>query len=156
VEIIEGEICVRGESVSAGYYKDPEATAAAFRDGWFHTGDLGHFDEDGFLYYDGRCKNLIVLSNGENVSPEALEHRLYRVEGILDAVVYEKNGCITAEVWADPNVFPDRESLWRAISRVNRTVSAFQQIGEVVLRTEPFDKTATQKIKRYETGKEKS
>ena len=154
VKIIDGEICVRGESVSKGYYNDPEATAAAFRDGWFHTGDLGHFDDDGYLYYDGRCKNLIVLSNGENVSPEALEQKLYRVEGILDAVVYEKNGRITAEVWADPNVFPDRESLWRAISNVNRTVSAWQQIGEIVMRTEPFEKTATQKIKRYERRKE--
>ena len=154
VRIIDGEICVRGESVSKGYYNDPEATAAAFRDGWFHTGDLGHFDGDGYLYYDGRCKNLIVLSNGENVSPEALEHKLYRVEGILDAVVYEKNGRITAEVWADPHLFPDRETLWRAISNVNRTVSAWQQIGEIVMRTEPFEKTATQKIKRYERRKE--
>ena len=97
---------------------------------------------------------MLTKPNGENVSPEALEQKLYRVEGILDAVVYEKNGCITAEVWADPNVFPDRESLWRAISRVNRTVSAFQQIGDLVMRTEPFEKTATQKIKRYERRKE--
>ena len=156
VQIIGGEICVRGESVSAGYYKDPVSTAAAYQDGWFHTGDLGHFDADGFLYYDGRCKNLIVLPNGENVSPEALEQKLYRVEGILDAVVYEKNGCITAEVWADPSLFPDRESLWQAISRVNRTVSAFQQIGDLVMRSEPFEKTATQKIKRYERRKEKA
>ena len=76
------------------------------------------------------------------------------MEGILDAVVYEKNGRITAEVWADPHLFPDRETLWRAISNVNRTVSAWQQIGEIVMRTEPFEKTATQKIKRYERRKE--
>lgn len=154
VAIREGEICVRGESVSPGYYNDPEATAVAFRDGWFHTGDLGYFDKDGYLYYSGRCKNLIVLPNGENVSPEALEQKLYRVEGILDAVVCERGGRIVAEVYADPKLFPDRDSLWDAISRVNRTVSAFQQIGDVVLRTEPFDKTATQKIKRYESRKE--
>ena len=154
VSIIDGEICVRGDSVSPGYYNDPESTAAAFQDGWFHTGDLGYLDEDGYLYYTGRCKNLIVLSNGENVSPEALEQKLYRVEGIVDAVVYEKNGCITAEVWADPARFPDQETLWQAISRVNRTVSPFQQIGALVMRTEPFEKTMTQKIKRYETRKE--
>ena len=154
VRIIEGEICVRGESVSPGYYNDPEATAAAFRDGWFHTGDLGYLDKDGFLYYSGRCKNLIVLANGENVSPEALEQRLYRVEGILDTVVFERNGRITAEIWADPKVFPDRESLWKAVNLVNRTLSPYQQIGDLVMRTEPFEKTATQKIKRYKTGKE--
>ena len=154
VEIRDGEICVRGTSVSPGYYNDPEATAAAYRDGWFHTGDLGHIDKDGYLYYTGRCKNLIVLPNGENVSPEALEQKLYRVEGILDAVVYEKDARIVAEVYADPKLFPDRDSLWAAISRVNRTVSAFQQIGDVVMRSAPFDKTATQKIKRYENRKE--
>ena len=154
VSLIDGEICVRGETVSPGYYNDPEATAAAFRDGWFHTGDLGRFDRDGYLYYSGRCKNLIVLPNGENVSPEALEQKLYRIDGILDAVVYERDGRIVAEVYADPRLFPDRDSLWSAISRVNRTVSAFQQIGELVMRTGPFDKTATQKIKRYETRKE--
>lgn len=156
VEIIDGEICVRGDTVSPGYYNDPEATATAFRDGWFRTGDLGRFDADGYLYYAGRCKNLIVLPNGENVSPEALERKLYRVDGINDAVVYEKDGCIVAEVYADPKVFPDRDSLWSAISRVNRTVTAFQQIGDLVMRDAPFDKTATQKIKRYENGKEKS
>ena len=145
---------MRGETVSPGYYNDPEATAVSFRDGWFHTGDLGRFDRDGYLYYSGRCKNLIVLPNGENVSPEALEQKLYRIDGILDAVVYERDGHIVAEVYADPRLFPDRDSLWSAISRVNRTVSAFQQIGELVMRTGPFDKTATQKIKRYETRKE--
>ena len=154
VQILDGEICVRGDTVSPGYYNDPEATAVAFRDGWFRTGDLGYFDKDGYLFYSGRCKNLIVLPNGENVSPEALEQKLYRVEGILDAVVYEKDGRIVAEVYADPKLFPDRDSLWSAISRVNRTLSAFQQIGDLVMRTAPFDKTATQKIKRYESRKE--
>ena len=95
-----------------------------------------------------------MLPNGENVSPEALEQKLYRIDGILDAVVYERDGRIVEEVYADPRLFPDRDSLWSAISRVNRTVSAFQQIGELVMRTGPFDKTATQKIKRYETRKE--
>ena len=154
VQILDGEICVRGATVSPGYYNDPETTAVAFRGGWFRTGDLGYFDKDGYLYYSGRCKNLIVLPNGENVSPEALEQKLYRVEGILDAVVYERGGRIVAEVYADPKLFPDRDSLWAAISRVNRTVSAFQQIGELEMRAAPFEKTATQKIKRYESRKE--
>ncbi len=154
VTLIDGEICVRGDSVSPGYYNDPEATAWYFRDGWFHTGDLGRFDEDGYLYFTGRCKNLIVLSNGENVSPEALEAKLGAIEGVQESVVYQKDGRITAEVYADPQFFPDRESLWQEISKLNRTVSSFQQIGELVMRDKPFEKTVTQKIKRFESGKE--
>ncbi len=156
VKILDGEICVRGKSVSPGYYNDPESTAACFRDGWFHTGDLGYIDKDGYLFFTGRSKNLIVLANGENVSPEALEEKLYRIDGVLDAVVYAQNGRITAEIYADPKVFPDRDALWQAISRVNRTVSSFQQIGDLVMRREPFEKTVTQKIKRYQIRKEQS
>ena len=147
--IIDGEICVRGDSVSPGYYKDPAANAEAYRDGWFHTGDLGRKDADGYLWFTGRKKNLIVLSNGENVSPEMLEERLYRVDGVVDALVYEEKGKITAEIYADRNVLPDRESVWQEIDRINRALAPHEHIGELVLRSEPFEKTATQKIKRY-------
>lgn len=146
--LIDGEICVRGESVSPGYYNDPEANAEAYRGGWFHTGDLGRIDRDGYLYFLGRRKNLIVLPNGENVSPELLEERLYRIDGVTDAVVYEKNGKITAEIYPDVSVLPDREAVWREIDRVNRTLKPHEQIGALTLRSEPFEKTATQKIKR--------
>lgn len=148
-KIIDGEICVRGDSVSPGYYKDPEGNAEAYRDGWFHTGDLGRVDKDGYLWFLGRKKNLIVLSNGENVSPELLEEKLYRVEGVQDAVVYEKNGKITAEVYADPGILPDREAVYREIDKINKTLKPHEHIGELVLRSEPFEKTVTQKIKRY-------
>lgn len=77
-------------ATSTGYYRDEAATAESFRDGWFHTGDLGRIDKRGFLYFQGRVKNLIVLSNGENVSPEELETRLYQLDGVRDAIVYEK------------------------------------------------------------------
>lgn len=93
------------------YYRDEAATAESFRDGWFHTGDLGRMDKRGFLYFQGRVKNLIVLSNGENVSPEELETRLYQLDGVRDAIVYEENQQITAEVYADPAVFPDEAAL---------------------------------------------
>ena len=146
--ILDGEICVRGDSVSPGYYNDAEANAEAYRGGWFHTGDLGRIDKKGYLYFLGRRKNLIVLSNGENVSPELLEEKLYRVEGITDAVVYEKNGKITAEVYPDTDILPDRDAVWREIDRVNRTLKPHEQIGALTLRSEPFEKTATQKIKR--------
>lgn len=88
--IIDGEICVRGGSVSPGYYHDEAATAKSFRNGWFHTGDLGRVNKRGFLYFQGRMKNLIVLANGENVSPEELETRLYQIDGVRDAIVYKK------------------------------------------------------------------
>lgn len=72
------------------------------------------------LYFQGRVKNLIVLANGENVSPEELETQLYQLEGVRDAIVYEKNQQITAEIYADPAVFPDEAALWRAVGEINR------------------------------------
>ena len=150
VRILDGEICVRGDSVFAGYYADEAATSACFRDGWFHTGDLGSLDQDGYLYFTGRLKNLIILPNGENVSPEELEERLYRVDGVRDVLVYERDGKITAELFADPEKIPDRDAAWRAIREVNRSLAAFKQIGDIILRDSEFEKTATRKIKRYQ------
>ena len=146
--IIDGEICVRGSSVSPGYYHDEAATAESFRDGWFHTGDLGRVDKRGFLYFQGRVKNLIVLANGENVSPEELETRLYQIDGVRDAIVYEKNQQITAEIYADPAIFPDAAALWQAVGEVNRHLPPYKQIGNLIFRENEFEKTATQKIRR--------
>ena len=149
VRILDREICVRGDSVSPGYYKDPEATAESFRDGWFHTGDLGRMDRKGNLYFEGRIKNLIILANGENVSPEELEEKLYQAEGILDAVVYARDGKITAELFVDRTLIPDVPAAWRIVSPINRTLASYKQIAEIVLRETEFEKTATRKIKRY-------
>ena len=149
VKIIGREICVRGDSVSPGYYKDTQATAESFRDGWFHTGDLGWLDWKGNLFFEGRIKNLIILANGENVSPEELEEKLYQTEGILDAAVYEKDGRITAELFVDRALIPDMSAAWRIVSPINRSLASFKQIGEIVLRETEFEKTATRKIKRY-------
>ncbi len=148
VQILDREICVRGDSVSPGYYKDPQATEAQFRDGWFHTGDLGRMDQSGNLYFKGRIKNLIILANGENVSPEELEEKLYQADGILDAVVYGKDGKITAELFVDRRLIPDLPAVRRIVSGVNSTLPAFKRIGEIVLRETEFEKTATRKIKR--------
>ncbi len=149
VRIVNGEICVRGDNVSPGYYKDETATGESFHDGWFHTGDLGRLDRKGYLYYEGRIKNLIILANGENVSPEELEEKLYQLDGILDAVVYEKDGRITAELFVDRMLIPDLSAAWRIVSPINRTLASFKQIAEIVLRETEFEKTATRKIKRY-------
>ena len=149
VSIIDREICVRGESVSPGYYKDPDATAESFYDGWFHTGDIGQLDKKGNLFFEGRIKNLIILSNGENVSPEELEEKLYQTEGILDAIVYEKDGKITAELFADREIIPDVSAARQIVSRINHSSASFKQIADVVLRDKDFEKTVTNKIKRY-------
>ena len=89
----DGEIQVRGENVMKSYYKNEAATRAAFtEDGWFKTGDLGRLDEDGCLYLTGRIKNLIILGNGENVSPEELETlAVNQIPGVRDALVTEEN-----------------------------------------------------------------
>lgn len=149
VKIDGREICVRGDSVSPGYYRDAQATSESFRDGWFHTGDLGRLDRKGNLFFEGRIKNLIILANGENVSPEELEEKLYQTEGILDAAVYEKDGRITAELFVDRALIPDVPAAWRIVSPINRSLASFKQIGEIVLRETEFEKTATRKIKRY-------
>lgn len=149
VKIDGREICVRGASVSPGYYRDAQATSESFRDGWFHTGDLGRLDRKGNLFFEGRVKNLIILANGENISPEELEEKLYQTEGILDAAVYEKDGRITAELFVDRAMIPDLSAAWRVVSPINRSLASFKQVGEIVLRETEFEKTATRKIKRY-------
>lgn len=149
VRIIDREICVSGDSVSPGYYNDPEATAENFRGGWFHTGDIGWLDRKGNLFFEGRIKNLIILSNGENVSPEELEEQLYQAEGILDAIVYEKDGKITAELYTDREIIPDASAAWHIVSRINHMNASFKQIADIVLRDKTFEKTITNKIKRY-------
>ena len=148
VRIINGEICVRGDSVSPGYYKDGILNLKAFQNGWFHTGDLGWIDRKGFIHYRGRQKNLIVLANGENVSAEALEEKLTRIDGIEEAVVSEKDGKITAELFTAPGILPDKEACWHVVSHLNRRLPVHQQIGDLILRDHEFEKTVTRKIKR--------
>ena len=106
-------------------------------------------DAKGFLYFSGRKKNLIILSNGENVSPEELEEHLYREDGVIDAIVYEKAGRITAEMFVDREVIPDKTAAWGTVSRVNRRLASFKQISDIILRESEFEKTVTRKIKRY-------
>ena len=153
VKIINGEICVRGDSVSPGYYNDEAATREAFRDGWFHTGDIGRIDSQGYIFFGGREKNLIVLPNGENVSPEQLEQLLYRVDGVEDALVSQDGGIICAEVYADRSIIPDEAALQKVVDGINSGLPLFKQIGRIKLREKPFEKTSTQKIKRYRRGK---
>ena len=151
VRILDNEICVRGENVMPGYFRDEKATAAVMADGWFHTGDLGYLDRDGFLFLTGRKKNLIVLSNGENVSAEELEGRLLRIPNVEEVVVRAEDDVITAEIYC-----LDKNGINGAVEQLNRELPPFKRIGRVVFRDEEFEKTTTRKIKRYESGKEVS
>lgn len=144
-----GEILVKGSNVMMGYYDDPEATAEAFIDGWFKTGDYGYIDEDGFLFFRGRKKNLIVLSNGKNVSPEEIEDKLSTIEYVKEVVVYEENNFITAEFWLDTLAVPDaKERIKNDVNEINKKMPMYKQVAKVKTRDTEFPKTTTLKILR--------
>ena len=152
VRFEQGEILVRGDCVMLGYYKDPEATAAAItEDGWFHTGDLGHLDEEGYLYITGRCKNLIILDNGKNIYPEELEAQLLTIDGVRDVMVYEHGGKLCAAV--HPEDIQNTAALQRIreqLKALNGTQPAYKRIVSLDFIAREFPKTTTMKIKRRE------
>uniref|UniRef100_UPI00405769F9 hypothetical protein n=1 Tax=Agathobacter sp. TaxID=2021311 RepID=UPI00405769F9 len=135
-----------------GYYKDPEETAKSLtEDGWLRTGDLGYFDEEGFLFFTGRCKNLIVLSNGENVAPEQLEN-LFEDENLIeDILVYGEDDKICAEVYpnfqlAETLKIEDLEqAIMEIIQKHNQDLPTYKRILQSHVRYVPFEKTASKK-----------
>ena len=144
-----GEIYVKGTNVMVGYYGEPEATAEAFDGEWFKTGDYGRIDEDGFLFMVGRKKNLIVLSNGKNVSPEELEDKLSTIDYVKEVLVYEENKQIVAEFFLDEEDYPDaRSRIKDDVNEFNRKMPLFKNIGKVKIRDDEFPKTTTLKIVR--------
>lgn len=146
-----GEIAVKGPNVFDGYYGQPEETAKAIRDGWYHTGDIGRIDAEGLLYITGRLKNLIILANGENVAPEELESELEQNPLIGEVVVRQDDNELAAEIYPkDPDAF-DAETeakLREEIFEWTKNYPAFKRITKVMIRKTPFDKTATMKIRR--------
>jgi len=148
VKIEEGEIFVRGDNVSSGYYKDEQATREAFADGWHRTGDLGYMDGDGYLFITGRKKNLIVLSNGKNVSPEGLEYKLMQISFVKEALVTQEGDDIVAELFLDEEQPDAAARLEEELLALNRRLPVYQRIVKTVLRETEFPKTTTKKIKR--------
>lgn len=150
IKIEDEEICVRGKNVMKGYYKNPEATAEAIRDGWFHTGDLGRIDEDGYLYVTGRRKNIIVLSNGENVSPEVLEDKLYACPLIDECVVCADGEEIAANVFSVAAAADEAkaEEIRAFVKQLNRTLPRVEQIQKLNLSAEELPKNSTGKLLR--------
>ena len=155
VKTVDGEILVKSPSVMAGYYKDEKATAEALTpDGWLRTGDLGYADENRKIFITGRKKNLIILSNGENVSPEELENKFAGCDLIGDVLVYSDDSVITAEIFpfAEAAKALSAEELEKkileAVDGVNKTVSSAKAVRRIFLRDAEFEKTTSKKIKR--------
>lgn len=154
----DGEILVRGSSVMKGYYKMPKETAEALQDGWLHTGDKGYLDEDGFLFMNGRIKNLIILSNGENISPEEIENKLALGKLVGEVVVTGENNGLTARIYPDQDVVSAkhmseekiRADLQAFLDKYNKSQPTYRQITGFVVRKYPFHKSTTKKIKRSE------
>ena len=154
VRAIEGEICARGKNIMLGYYKNPKATNEVIRDGWLHTGDLGRVDRDGFIWITGRAKNLIILSNGENVSPEEIEMKLARIEGVSEVIVFQEGEQIVAGIYPEEAFMDDFEHFNRAILEYNRGVAKSQQVAMARLTREELPKNSARKVVRSEAIKE--
>lgn len=144
VKIIDGEICAKGPNIMLGYYNDKEKTREAFEEGWFKTGDLGYIDQDGFLYITGRRKNLIILSNGENISPEELEDKICSIAHVKEALVYAEAGNIVAEIFGE-----DEDNIRESIRKMNQELPTYKQIQKLKFRDTEFEKTNTKKIIRF-------
>lgn len=154
-KVVDEEIWVRGSSVMQGYYKMPEQTAETLEDGWLKTGDLGYVDEDNFVYITGRRKNLIILANGENVSPEELENQLSRSELVKEILVREKDKVIEAEIFPDyeyakkKHVKDVEGKLQELVDDFNKDMPVYKRIYSLIVRETEFEKTPSKKIKRF-------
>lgn len=158
----EGEIVAKGDNVMLGYYKDPERTRGVVTDdGWFRTNDLAVMDEKGYYYIKGRLNNMILGASGENIYPEEIEQVINTVEGVNESLVMERDGKLVALVKFDDNVinwnqagedkfFENLAEKKKAImDYVNKRVSKQSKVNDVEVMKDPFEKTATHKIRRF-------
>lgn len=168
-----GEICLKGDNVMLGYYKNPEETAKVIKDGWFYTGDQGYTDEEDFIYITGRKKNVIIASNGKNVFPEELEYLLSKSPYVAESMVWgadDEKGDITivasirpdeeevAEAIGEEKAKDDeaiKELLWKEVDRINADLPLFKKIKKISVRREEFEKNTSKKIKRFVEGNKK-
>ena len=148
VKIIDDEICVKGENVMIGYYNDKENTDSVLIDGYYHTGDLGYLDKDGFLFITGRKKNIIILANGENVSPEVIEEDLLKDDQVEEVIVYEKDDNLVACIYPSEEYIGNQEYFDNLIHKYNLDKPKNRQIAYVELRDKEFIKNNNRKILR--------
>ena len=162
----EGEVLIKSKTLMLGYYENEEATNEAIVDGWFHSGDIGYLDSEGFLYITGRSKNVIVTQNGKNIYPEEIELLLGEVEEIKECMVYGKEVEGEKELIISAKVIPNRDKIaekygkdlseekiydiiWDEIKKVNKRLTSYKAIKNLEIKTDEFEKTTTMKIKRY-------
>lgn len=170
----EGELLIKGPTLMLGYYEDEEETRKAIENGYFHSGDIGRIDADGFIYITGRSKNVIVTQNGKNIYPEEIEMLLNDIPEIKESIVYgqkesedkrDKELIITAKII--PNYkkieeiygknLPDEEVqkiIWNKVKETNKKLTSYKAVKKIEIKKDEFEKTSTMKIKRYvETSK---
>ncbi|MBR3532948.1 MAG: AMP-binding protein [Clostridiales bacterium] len=162
-----GELCAKAPNVMIGYYKNEELTSEVIRDGWFHTGDLGYMDKDGYIFLTGRKKDMIVLKNGKKAFPEEIEILLNKIPGVLDSFVFGEpiDGDWTdlriavqiqyslkelTEIHGDLTPDGIRDVIWEQIKQINQTIPHYKRVTDLYLTEEPFIKTTSLKIKRKE------
>lgn len=143
--IENGEILVKSPAVMKGYYKDPEETKKVIVNGWLHTGDMGFCDKDGYYYLSGRKKNVIILSNGENINPEEIEEAFGNCENIIEALVYSDGKQICADIYSDNQL-----EAAAYIRRYNDGMPMDHQVTKINYSNLPLEKTGSGKIKRKE------
>lgn len=152
VKIIENEVCVSGKYLMKGYYKEPADTKKVLYDGFLHTGDLGYLDEEGFLFLTGRKSSLIILGNGENVSPEELEQLLNQKQYVTESLVYEHKGTLAADIYYKEWRNVPNELLWQMIRQniadVNEELPLYKKIQICMIRKEPLLRNRLKKIIR--------
>jgi long-chain acyl-CoA synthetase len=160
VKVVDGELRIKGDNVLKEYYNDPEETAKAFdEDGYFKTGDLVKFDENGYMYIVGRIKDIIVLSSGENIAPEELESKFRELDCVRDCLIYKgtnDNGVEALILEMTPRMDVIKEEgvenigayCTQKINEVNNTLLNYQKISKIIIRTEDFERTPSMKIKR--------
>lgn len=162
----EGEVLIKSTTLMLGYYENEEATKEAIQDGWFHSGDIGYLDKDGFLFITGRSKNVIVTQNGKNIYPEEIELMLSKIPEIKENMVYGKEVEGNKELIITARVIPNYEEIeelhgkdltdeqihniiWEEIKKVNRSLTSYKAIKNLEIKKDEFEKTTTMKIKRF-------
>lgn len=162
-----GEICIKGPNIMMGYYQEPEETAKAIdEEGWFHTGDLGYIDDNGYAYLTGRQKNVIITKNGKNVYPEELEYLISNIDFVEESFVFGQESSIDSDVVITASVKVDddavreilgesyndddiRKLIWHEVDVINESAPMYRKIRKMILRKSGFVKNTSQKIIRF-------
>ena len=151
-----GEILVKGENVMVGYYKNEEATRAAFtEDGWMRTGDLGYLDKKKNVFIKGRNKTMILGASGQNIYPEEIEDKLNNLEGVGESIVVEREGKLIGLVFPDEQTtnnfsIEEIENMMREnLAKLNKLIPGYSRVSDIEIKDEPFEKTPKKSIKRF-------